>query len=362
MQQDLPAQTPASPMSSGNLLGSLARLGKMEAARHDLINTLIQIERNTPYREGVDVREQISGPIVDALFEHGELITKKISSGLKLSFRYTSKIARDFIMSHDAVPDHAWEPQTTRLLLHLSKDAKNIVFGGAYFGDQAIPVAAQVKPSGICHCFELAKENAELLNLNAVQNDLGNVRVLNVGLWSSDDSRLSLDGADSHAAPREDSSGGFSSTTLNRYGRENGIASIDLLMLDIEGGEYPALLGASDYLKQPADTAPNIIFEVHRSYVDWSRGLDNTDVVRYLASLGYSVFAVRDYQSNVPMASHPIELVELARCYLEGPPHGFNLVAVKRPELLNVPFIRYCQDVSPKLLFHRNPKLHGPLG
>lgn len=130
--------------------------------------------------------------------------------------------------------------------------------------------------------------------------------------------------------------------------------------MDIEGSELPALQGALTFLKQPAGKAPNIIFEVHSYYVDWSKGLQNTAIVRLLRSLGYSVFAVRDFQSNVPMADCRVDLIKPEDVYLEGPPHGFNMLAVKDPGIVKKPLFRMVKDVSPKLLLHKDPALHWP--
>ena len=133
-------------------------------------------------------------------------------------------------------------------------------------------------------------------------------------------------------------------------------------MLDIEGAELRALKGAEHFLAQPMGRAPNIVFEIHRSYVNWEDGLENTEIVRYLSNLGYHVFAVRDFNSNYDLSQKPIEIIPADAVYLEGPPHGFNMVAVKDMALLSGPGFCICRKVSPKLLRHRAPELHHPLG
>jgi hypothetical protein len=184
-----------------------------------------------------------------------------------------------------------------------------------------------------------------------------------MGLWDSDDFNLVLVGDDSFAHPEAAASGdpdAFATITINSYGAQHGIDQLGLIMLDIEGAELAALKGADRYLKMPAEQAPDVIFEVHRHYVDWSNGLGNTDIARYLAGFGYTLFAVRDYQSNVPMGDAPVELIRVQDTYLEGPPHGFNMLAVKDEAVLQGPGFRFRKNVSPKLLFHRDPKLHQP--
>ena len=239
------------------------------------------------------------------------------------SFRYRSKIARDFVMSRPEKPDHVWEPQTTKLLLHLAGTVTDVIVGGAYFGDQAIPIANALRGRGTCHAFEADAVQASMIERNASINGLDNVRVNALGLWSQP-ATLRLVGHDALAGAAE-SETGIAATTIDAYARDLGIR-IGLIMLDLEGGELHALRGASEQL---ARNAPYVVFEMHRSYVDWSRGLQNTEIVQFLTSLGYTIHAIRDFQSNYNLAGRPVELVPIETAYLEGPPHGFNLFAFR---------------------------------
>jgi FkbM family methyltransferase len=279
-----------------------------------------------------------------------------LSNGLVFEFPYRSKIARDFVMSRPAKPDHVWEPQTTRLLLHLAGMVTDVVVGGAYFGDQAIPIANVLRGRGTCHAFEADAAQAAMIERNAALNHLDNVRVQALGLWSQP-ATLRLVGHDALAGAMESESG-IAATTIDAYAAEFGLR-VGLIMLDLEGGELHALRGASEQL---ARNAPYIVFEVHRSYVDWSRGLQNTEIVRFLAARGYTIHAIRDFQSNYDLAGRPVELVPIETAYLEGPPHGFNLFAFRDAAVIDDALFRVIPNVSPKLLFHRDPKLHHPAG
>src|SRR5688572_4567191 len=120
-------------MSQDKALSALRRIGETPAWRDAFVRSIVALEPSlaTP---GLDVREEITGPIVDALFDDDQVVRKKLSSGVEFEFLYRSKIARDFVMSSPEVPDHAWEPQTSRILVDLAKRAKQVVVGGAYFG------------------------------------------------------------------------------------------------------------------------------------------------------------------------------------------------------------------------------------
>ncbi len=132
-------------------------------------------------------------------------------------------------------------------------------------------------------------------------------------------------------------------------------------MLDLEGGEERALRGARERLALPPGRAPHVIFEVHRSYVDWSSGLERTEPVMSLEAVGYRLFAIRDFHDNVRMSARPIEIIPVDSVYLEGPPHGFNLFATKDMTIVEHLDLRIVRGVSPKLLADRDPALHHPL-
>lgn len=353
------------PMSYGSLESVFRFLKAHPGKRQLFIDHLVKIEPFLQADTDSNIREQVTGPIVDAMFEEGEQLSKTIESGLKYEFRYSSKIARDFLMASSEKPDHVWEPQTTKALLALAKSSKAVLIGGAYFGDQALLIANALGSSGHCYCFELSSANMGMLQNNVAINGIKNLSVHQLALWSEDDRNINLTGLDSHASPQEagiNSTGTlFKSKTIDRFCKERGVSQLDIIMLDIEGGETAALQGAKNILSQPSSTAPAVICEIHSSYVDWTKGLRSTDLVETLLQHGYEVFALRDYQGNEPMRGKPVELVEIDTAVIAGPPHGFNLLAVKSRKRLDPAIFRICNHVSPKLLHHRDPAIFAPL-
>ena len=350
------------------ILEALHTIGEHDNARNEIVLALKHIEDTVMLPINRSIREELTGPMADALFKNAGVLKKKLKDGTIFNFVYRSKIARDIILSPDDHPDHVFEPQTTKLFLHLAKGAKHIVIGGAYAGDHAI-VGAKViaKNGGVVHGFEPSDEQRALLIRNAKENRVAkNVKAVGLGLWDKDKTTLELVGDDAfaHAVPlRGKAKKGaitFPATSIEAYAKKNRIENIDLILMDIEGSELPALKGAVKFLEQPVGQAPDIIFEVHRYYVDWSKGLENAAIVKFLRKFGYHVYAVRDFQSNVPMAGCKIELIEPKHVYLKGPPHGFNMLAVKDPKTVKVSLFRMVKNVSPKLLLHKDPKLHAP--
>jgi FkbM family methyltransferase len=302
--------------------------------------------------------------LVDALFDPGECLVRRVADGTIFNFRYSSKIARDLVMAGDN-PDHVWEPQTTRAAIALSRGASNVIVGGAYFGDHALFIAQALGPGGVCHCFELSPESLRLLGANLEANRIVNARINQEALWSEDGLRIALVGTDSHASPRPAAPGGaaptFASRSIDRYAELNRLDTIDLIMLDIEGGEYAAIQGADRVLSRDAASAPVVICEIHRRYCDWSEGLRRTPICRRLIEHGYEVLAIRDYQGNEGRMRAVVELVDIDSAVIGGPPHGFNLLAVKTLARLDPEVFRLVHNVSPKLLHHRDPRVHAPL-
>jgi FkbM family methyltransferase len=345
---------------------ALSRIGRNELLRARFLDACRLVE-SLPENAYTTPREELTGPLVDALHGQVGVVRKELSNGVVFDFYYRSRIARDFVMSVPEKPDHVWEPQTTKLLLQLSAGAGHVVVGGAYFGDQAVLVAHALREAGgLCHAFEPDAEQAAMLEHNARLNGLGNLRVNAVGLWSDSRTRLRLVGHDALASPvaaegEEAGEQTYPTTTVDEYLDRCGVGRVGLIMLDLEGGELSALRGARRQLSLPPGLAPHVVFEVHRSYVDWSGGLPNTEILRYLSSFGYTAFAVRDFQNNYDMRGRPVELIPAADVYLEGPPHGFNMLAVKDAAVLG-DRVRFCRGVSPKLLLHREPALHHPGG
>lgn len=343
---------------------AMQTLGRDPVLRTRMIDLLRESE-NHIVSEGCSVREDIIGPIVDALHLDTDKYEKILADGTRFEFLYRTKIARDFLLSELEHPSHVWEPQTTKLLLELCTDVKgDVLIGGAYFGDQAVLAARQLAQRNLqVHCFEPDSNQAQMLQRNIELNHLNNVVVNISGLWNRSGEWMRLDGFDSFAnmvtteANTKDKNS-FETIAIDDYAQRQE-QSIGLIQLDIEGAELSALQGAQKILEQDK---PYIIFELHRSYVDWSNGLRATPVCQLLLNLGYTIFAVRDINSHREMPNQPIELVPLDSVYLDGPPHGFNMLAVPDTTRVQNKAFRIVEGVSPKLLPHKAPYLHHPMG
>lgn len=330
-----------------------------KALRRQFIQSLVDFEKKAGHPQ-TNVRDITSGPLADELFM-GEKFEKQLDNGIKINFVYNSKIAREFLLSSPEVPSHVWEPQTTKLLLHFSRNAKNVIIAGAYFGDQAIPVAYNIKDGGICHTFEPNKNNSDLIIENAELNGLNNVLINNQALWNKSNEKLVFEGEDALASTvtaSEATENVLHTISIDDYIKQNNLGEVNLLMIDVEGSEFKVLEGAKEMLQKHK---PVVVFETHSLYNDWSNGLYNSDSVKLMTDLGYEVYAVREFHQNIDTGSMPVELLPTNRTYCEIPPHhGFNMLAVPQKEKIENSLFKIVFDLSPKLILPKNDILFSP--
>ncbi len=324
------------------------------------VKSLIDLEREMGYPKK-NIRDTFSGLIADEVFK-GMVFFKELENGLKIKFVYNSKIAREFLLSDPKVPNHVWEPQTTKVLEHFSKGAKNVIIGGAYFGDQALIIANRIKETGVCHTFEPNLINCLLIEENAVLNKLSNLKINKQALWSSSGEKLIFEGEDALAStvPAADDAKNYIETlSIDDYLDKNNIKSVELLMIDVEGGEMKVLEGAVEMLKT---YKPVVVFENHSLHNNWDNGLENSDSIKFMKDLGYKVYSIRDFHNNMDTTGMKVELLPVERTYIKGPPHGFNLLAIKDESQIQNEVFSIVYDYSPKLLLHKSEKEFLPAG
>ena len=349
------------------LVAAIAGAGSVEPLRRALLDALREAESESS--DPAAFRSDVRRPLTLSLVGGAGFHRVTLSDGLVFEVRADSRIEEALLLSRDARPDHVWEPQTTRLLVALSKGASDVIVGGAYIGDQVLPMAKAMATSGragTVHAFEPTEYAFGRLLRHIELNAMTNVAAHRMGLWDEDDTALVMEGpaALAYSGAAADGAAGddtIQSITIDGYVGQSGLASVDLIMLDTEGGEEKALLGARGLIAQPHPAAPHLIFEVHRHYVDWTDGLPGTSVVRYLTSNGYAVYAIRDFHDNYPTAGTAIEIIPVDAVHLDGPPHGFNVLATKDPGMIERLGLRVVSNVSPKLLLDKDPALHHPL-
>lgn len=346
-----------------NVERSLQIIGKDENLKEKILEFVSLVESSLKYNG--NIREEVTKYIVDALYDRNDYVIKELKSGVKFRFNVGlgSKVAREFLLSTPKIPEYAWEPQTTRLLEYLAQFCQKILVGGAYFGDQVIPIAKVIenKPDSRVFAFEINALQFDNLNFNINLNNIKNVLSVNQALWSNSSTSLALADTDdlANVIPQE---GEVNSVSIDDFLKEEKENTLDMIMLDVEGAEYEIFKGAFNTLSKKGN-CNFLIFEVHSNYLDWSQGLRKTPIIEYLSQFGYKFFAIRDFQANFDMKGWAIELIYIDEVYLEGPKHGFNILAIKDTGILQQnEMFRFCSGVSPKYLLHKDPSLHHPIG
>jgi FkbM family methyltransferase len=324
-----------------SLADVIAEAGTHESLRRSIFEALRQAEKEAS-DPGV-FRDTIRWPMISALLQKVGFHRVTLSNGLVFDVGPVSRIERALLLSRNEIPDHVWEPQTTKLLTGLAIGVQNVIVGGAYIGDQVLHVAKALTEhggAGVVHAFEPMDSVFRRFTGHIQLNQVSNVRAHRMCLWGRSGLRLKVEGAAALASsapadlPTSITVETAESITIDDYSVSLKLPSVGLIMLDTEGGEHQALLGATALLSRPFPEAPNVIFEVHRSFVDWSNGLEKTPIVELLTSKGYNVVAIRDFQDNYSMAGRPVEIIPVNCVHLDGPPHGFNLLATKDPGLV----------------------------
>ncbi|MDQ3681634.1 MAG: FkbM family methyltransferase, partial [Bacteroidota bacterium] len=152
---------------------------------------------------------------------------------------------------------------------------------------------------------------------------------------------------------QEGSNNTITTISIDDYVAEKRIDKVNLIMIDVEGGEMQVLEGATNVIKT---FRPVLIFENHSLHNDWSRGLQNSNSVQFVQNFGYKVFSIRDFHNNIDTTDMRIELIPVEHTFINGPPHGFNLLAVADDSLIENDLFKIVKDYSPKLLLHKTEK------
>jgi FkbM family methyltransferase len=340
--------------------------GESMEIRNAIFAILAEAERHS--QNPAQFRYEVRWPIIQALVGK-DSHRIKLQNGLIFEVQLQSRIEQAFLLSLDHTPDHVWEPQTTRLACTLTGNCTNVIVGGAYIGDQALPVAKVLQSNarkGVVYAFEPNPQIFRQLVRNIEINELRNVRPEQRALWDCSNVELQLQGAPALASTYPSTEHGNNSifkvrtATIDEYVQEQKITDVGLIMLDIEGAEQQALSGAQGLLEKKYPEAPHIIFEVHSDYTDWSRGLANTVLIHLLLSFGYDIFAIRDLQGHLSMADRALKIVPLDDIYLAEVPPGFNMLATKDKDLATKYALTIVRKLSPKLLSPRNTYLPYP--
>ena len=190
----------------------------------------------------------------------------------------------------------AYEEETCAYWIRLSKESRVIFDVGANVGLYSL-LAAWANPRSEIHAFEPTPDLVAVLANNVRLNRMQNISIQPLAVGDSEKTgflRLCAgsDGTNEGmnyvvGSMHEDSDLPVAVVSLDHYCQKHEIERIDLMKMDIEGGEYDALVGAQQLLQKQAINC--IILEL----IDWAAersGYSTYAIKRLLADFGYQLF------------------------------------------------------------------------
>lgn len=190
-----------------------------------------------------------------------------------------------------------YEPATIDFMISQLKENMIFLDLGANIGAITVPICKRY-PDARAVCVEAAPWLFNYLQKNVHDNGLSNVTTINVAI--SDKGGVELPffspsvkfGKGSLAPVFADEGVMVKTITLSELARTYGWDRIGFIKIDIEGFEYFAFVGGSEFLKM--NNAPNILFE----FVDWAEnsvpGIKPGAAQEILMSYGYRIYPFND--------------------------------------------------------------------
>lgn len=189
-----------------------------------------------------------------------------------------------------------YEPESTSLWREFARDAAVVFDLGANIGIYSL-FAADANPRATIHAFEPTADVFDIFCANIRKNRMTNIVANNVAVGARSGTVFlnQCTGSDKanegmnfvSASPVNASAPPIPQVSLDDYCEQRDIERIDLLKMDIEGGEHDALRGAARLLS--SQRIGSIFFELS----DWSAeraGHAMSDVPTMLAECGYEFF------------------------------------------------------------------------
>lgn len=135
------------------------------------------------------------------------------------------------------------------------KSGDVIVDAGGFVGDTAALFCHKVKGDCVIHSFELLQENIQLFRYNLELNGIADrVRLNRLALSERSDEVVGVLPAAMQGATRMSADSSLAeqvpTITLDDYVQRHDLSKLDLVKMDIEGAEVPALNGAQESIRR----------------------------------------------------------------------------------------------------------------
>ncbi len=211
-----------------------------------------------------------------------------------------------------------FEPEIVEAIRHHARPGNIVIDIGANTGIHAMAFAARISPGGKVYAFEPTNHAFARLCEHVALNPQLDVEPIQLAL---SDQNLASQVVDFRSSWRTDGviEHRVSNVAFSRFDDwilDKDIDRIDIVKLDVDGHEYPVLVGASEALKR---FLPTVFMEVgHYHFEDLER-----DPVALLSKLGYRFW---DAKSKQPYTRDAIR----SRCS-EPAMHGITINLIASP-------------------------------
>ena len=204
----------------------------------------------------------------------------------------------------------SYEPNEFCLLQRILKPGMTFVDAGANMGLYSIFAARHVGPAGKVLAIEPSGREFEILQNNVALNALANIRLIRhalsdraaevelsvAPLGKSGHNTLGAFAYDTPLDHRERVQG----VPLDDLTSSEGLARVDVIKMDIEGGEMAALRGAEETLKR---FKPALLIELSDRALQY-QGASSREVLAFLERQGYRIFCF-DPATGLPTPLEP---------------------------------------------------------
>lgn len=217
-----------------------------------------------------------------------------------------------------------YEPFTTKLLKEKIHKGDNILDIGAHIGYYTLIAAQMVGEKGKVYAFEPDPQNFAILSKNIKYNNLSNVELINKAVASS--SRKMKFYQNPLNAGNHSTVHNFNNRliiiegiSLNDYFRKT--PKISVIKMDIEGGEYEAIIGMGKVLKQNKKL---VLFTEF-----WPRGLKSANrspekYIRLLNRFGFKMYVINEDSKRLDLFNPTF-----SHSYSQHPDLHVNLLGIR---------------------------------
>jgi FkbM family methyltransferase len=211
----------------------------------------------------------------------------------------------------------AYEPVAAYLFHALLRPGMIVIDAGANIGQYTLLAAKAVLPNGQVHAFEPVPANWARLTAHVAENGLAEgVRSNRLALWDTPKALTfylsredEIGNVTNYSAGTSGNAAAFveaDAVRLDDYVAEQGLPRVDLIKMDIEGAEWPALQGAQVTLGRHR---PTLLMEINRKR-SATLGYQPDLIWDFLRELGYSMWLIGDS----PQSSGPLQTLRGVEC------------------------------------------------